>query len=123
MNHFQWEVQLWMRRCFGQKISDDVVERNHRFLEEALELIQACGATKSEAHQLVEYVFDRPVGEPEQEVGGVMVTLAALCYANRMDLKTCADNELSRVWCSMKEIRKKQATKPKHSPLPQVEKS
>ena len=39
----------------------------HRFLEEALELVQACGATASEAHQLVDYVYGRPVGEPAQE--------------------------------------------------------
>ena len=53
---FQERVEPWLLQCFGETIAADVVERNHRFLEEALELVQACGATQSEAHQLVDYV-------------------------------------------------------------------
>lgn len=83
---FQDRVQPWMIACFGTEIAGDTVERNHRFLEEALELVQACGCTQSEAHQLVDYVFGRPVGEKPQEVGGVMVTLAALCLAQSLDM-------------------------------------
>ncbi|MGT2505726.1 hypothetical protein [Cupriavidus basilensis] len=74
---FQQRVQPWMLECFGAEIAADARERNHRFIEEALELVQACGATASEAHQLVDYVYGRPVGDRHQEVGGVMVTLAA----------------------------------------------
>jgi hypothetical protein len=84
---FQEQVQPWLTKCFGTVIASDKVERNHRFLEESLELVQATGCTQSEAHQLVDYVFNRPVGEPAQEVGGVMVTLAALCLANRLDMR------------------------------------
>ena len=80
--NFQASIKQWMVLCFGAVISKDTVERNHRFLEEALELVQAKGCTATEAHQLVDYVFNRPVGEPSQEVGGVMVTLAALCSAS-----------------------------------------
>ncbi|HEY7822719.1 MAG TPA: hypothetical protein VIG24_07805 [Acidimicrobiia bacterium] len=83
---FQQRVQPWLMECFGEMIAGDREERNHRFLEEALELVQACGCSRSEAHQLVDYVFDRPVGEPHQEVGGVMVTLAALCLANDLNM-------------------------------------
>ncbi len=78
---FQARVAAWMRACFDASIAADPIERNHRFLEEALELVQARGCTASEAHQLVDYVFGRPVGDPFQEVGGVEVTLAALCSA------------------------------------------
>jgi hypothetical protein len=38
-----------MQACFGPEISADRVERNHRFLEEALELVQACGAARETA--------------------------------------------------------------------------
>src|SRR5579872_2306460 len=76
---FQQHVEPWLLACFGEQIAADTVERNHRFFEEAAELVQACGMPKHEAHQLVEYVYGRPVGEPNQEAGGVMVTLAALC--------------------------------------------
>ena len=116
---FQYRVQPWMMECFGPVISADTQERNHRFLEEALELVQASGATRSEAHDLVNYVYGRPVGEPFQEVGGVMVTLAALCLAHKMDMHAAGEVELARVWTKVEKIRAKQAAKPKHSPLPE----
>lgn len=116
---FQARVDDWLIACFGEKIARDREERNHRFIEEALELVQANGCTRSEAHQLVDYFFDRPVGEPAQEVGGVMNTLAALCLANGLDIEQAGETELTRVWTKVEQIRAKQAAKPKHSPLPQ----
>jgi len=117
---FQQRVQPWLLQCFGADIAGDKAERNHRFLEEALELVQSCGCTVSEAHQLVDYVFGRPVGEPAQEVGGVMVTLAALCYANCLDMHAAGETELERISvpAMTAKIKAKQAAKPKHSPLP-----
>lgn len=115
---FQQRVQPWMMECFGEMIAGDREERNHRFLEEAIELVQSTGCTASEAHQLVDYVYGRPVGEPVQEVGGVMVTLAALCLANGLDMHAAAETELARIWTMVEPIRAKQAAKPKHSPLP-----
>jgi hypothetical protein len=116
--NFQAGVGAWMLACFNEQIARDVTERNHRFLEEALELVQAGGCTASEAHQLVDYVYGRPVGELGQEIGGVMVTLAALCDAHGLDMKMLGDKELARVWTKIEVIRAKQAGKPKHSPLP-----
>lgn len=116
---FQARVQPWLMACFGEMIAGDREGRNHRFLEEALELVQSCGCTASEAHQLVDYVYGRQVGEPSQEVGGVMVTLAALCLANGLDMHADAENELARIWTKIEAISAKQAAKPKHSPLPQ----
>ncbi len=116
---FQQRVQPWMLECFGAEIAADGMERNHRFLEESLELVQACGCTRSEAHQLVDYVFSRHVGQKDQEVGGVMVTLAALCLAQSLDMHAAGDTELARVWQKIEQIRAKQAAKPKHSPLPE----
>ncbi len=115
---FQRRVEPWLLACFGEMIAGDREERNHRFLEEALELVQACGCTASEAHQLVDYVFGREIGERRQEVGGVMVTLAALCLANDIDMHDAGEVELARIWTKVEAIRAKQAAKPKHSPLP-----
>ncbi|SHL41033.1 hypothetical protein SAMN05216428_102315 [Nitrosospira sp. Nsp11] len=115
---FQYRVQPWMMACFGEKISADKVERNHRFLEEALELVQACACSQDEAHQLVDYVYGRPVGMIHQEIGGVMVTLAALCLSHGLDMHKSGDVELARIWQKVEQIRAKQAAKPKHSPLP-----
>lgn len=119
---FQKRVLTWMMKCFSMQVCLDSIERNHRFLEEALELVQSNGCTVSEAHQLVDYVFNRPVGEIKQECGGVMVTLAALSLAADIDMHDCGEVELSRIMQPgiMDKIRAKQAAKPKHSPLPQA---
>lgn len=115
---FQTRVGEWIQHTFGSEVAADKVERNHRFLEEALELAQACGCTRKEAGMLVDYVFGRPVGDARQEVGGTMNTLAALCNAHGIDLETEAEGELSRVWSKVDQIRAKWRSKPKFSPLP-----
>lgn len=118
---YQQRVGEWMMKCFSMEICSDIQERNHRFLEESLELVQSLGCTKEEAYQLVDYVFNRPLGEPGQEVGGVMVTLAALCNPAEINLDAEAEKELHRISAPeiIEKIQNKQATKPKHSPLPQ----
>ncbi|MNN11716.1 hypothetical protein D3C81_1246860 [compost metagenome] len=67
----------------------------------------------------MDYVYGRPVGDKHQEVGGVMVTLAALCLAQGLDMHTAGETELARIWTKVEQIRAKQAAKPKHSPLPE----
>lgn len=115
---YQARVDAFMQECFGLVTCANVAERNHRFLEEALELVQACGCSVAEARQLVEYVYNRPPGEPHQECGGVMVTLAGVCNANRLNMRRAAEDELQRVRGLIPLIRKKHAAKPKLSPLP-----
>lgn len=120
LGEMQRHVDAWMQACFGSEIAADLGERNHRFLEEALEFVQAHGCTASEAHQLVDYVFGRPVGEPDQEAGGVLVTFAAHCNAAGIDAAKAYTAEITRVWTKIDAIRAKQAAKPKHSPLPEA---
>ncbi|ABE46843.1 hypothetical protein [Polaromonas sp. JS666] len=115
---FQYRVRPWLLECFGAAIAGDKTERSNRFLEEAIELYQSANRTRSDAHQLVDYVFDRPIGEKPQEVGGVMLTLAAFCLAHKLDMHQCGEVELARVWTKVEQIRVKQAAKPKDSPLP-----
>ena len=119
MSSFQERVAPWMDACFSPEISADLVERNHRFLEEALELVQSTGCTKDDAMALVHYVYSRDIGDPPQEVGGVMVTLAALCLAAGMDMHECGEAELSRIWTKVEQIRARQAAKPTGSALTQ----
>lgn len=118
MGYFQRTVGVWLETCFGTEIAEDKTERSHRFLEEALELVQSAGCTKEEALQLVDYVYDRPVGELTQEIGGVAVTLAAFCHAHCISLDRSAETELHRCWMNTEKIRAKQAAKPKFGPLP-----
>lgn len=116
---FQGEVGRWMLACFGPDISQDQLERADRFTEEALELAQTMpGFSADRAHALVDYVFGRPVGERGQEVGGVMVTLAALCNTADISIYAKARSELGRIWTKVEAIRAKQATKPTGSALP-----
>jgi hypothetical protein len=107
-----------MMETFSMEVCRNTTERNHRYLEESLELVQAMGCTQAEAHMLVDYVYGRPVGDPEQEVGGAMVTLAALCAAADISMTELGNRELARCWQNIEKIRAKQAGKPKHSPLP-----
>ena len=118
LHRFQSNVNAWVLACFGPVIAQDTRERNHRFLEESLELVQACDCTREEAHKLVDYVFSRSRGDKEQETGGVLVTLAALCNAQRIDMADAGLIELVRVWDKIDAIREKQARKQKDSCLP-----
>ena len=116
---YQARVDEWARECFPEGATSDVQERSHRFLEESLELFQAAGMDREDAHTLVDYVFDRPAGDAAQEAGGAALTLAALCTALRLDSAASADAELTRVWKKIDAIREKQANRPSDSPLPQ----
>ncbi|MGH8159285.1 MAG: hypothetical protein ACREPQ_14285 [Rhodanobacter sp.] len=115
---YQRRVDEWVTACLGADGARDRTERTHRFLEEALELVQSCGCTDAEAHQMVDYTFCRPVGEERQEVGGVSVTLAALCNVLGIDMLAAAEAELAHVWTRVENVRLKHAGKPKNSPLP-----
>ena len=120
MRSFQKDVARWMNACFGPVISNDKVERSDRFIEEALELVQTTGYSAERAHALVDYVFSRPVGEITQEVGGLLVTLAAFCNTNHVDMAEAGETEVDRIWGKIDQIRAKQAAKPTGSALPEV---
>jgi len=116
---YQRRVEQWLEACFPSAVRSDRAERTHRFLEEALELAQANGCSEEDAHALVKYVFGRPEGRPDQEVGGVMVTLAGLCSASDINMDEAGNRELERNWERIELIRAKQRAKPHGSPLPQ----
>ncbi len=116
---YQQRVERWLEACFPPAVRADRSERTHRFLEEALELAQANGCSQTDAIALVEYVFGRPKGQADQEVGGVMVTLASLCSATGLNMDEAGQRELDRNWDRIDAIRAKQQSKPHGSPLPQ----
>lgn len=119
-NTFQPRCRDWAVACLDEAAVKNTRERTFRFLEEALELGQATGATREDALQLVDYVFGRPVGEPFQEVGGTMTTLASLCNAIDINLVTAAENELFRCWVKINKIRAKALSKRTDDALPGV---
>lgn len=110
---FQAGVAEWMGQCFLPSLYSNMTERGDRLLEEVLELLQAHGYDKARVPTLVDYVFGRPVGEPAQEVGGVMVTLAGYCWVAGLDMHAAGDAELARISQPdvMARIRAKQEAK------------
>ncbi|MBH1830962.1 hypothetical protein I5W42_05725 [Stenotrophomonas maltophilia] len=110
---FQAGVAEWMGQCFLPSLYSNMTERGDRLLEEVLELLQAHGYDRARVPTLVDYVFGRPVGEPVQEVGGVMVTLAGYCWVAGLDMHAAGDAELARISQPevMAKIRAKQEAK------------
>lgn len=74
-------VSDWCAAAFGIDHATSLPQRGIRLLEEAVELAQACGCSTDMAHKLIDFVFSRPIGKIEQELGGVGVTLLALASA------------------------------------------
>ncbi|WP_199849306.1 hypothetical protein [Stenotrophomonas maltophilia] len=110
---FQTAVAEWMGQCFLPSLYSNMTERGDRLLEEVLELLQAHGYDKARVRTLVDYVFERPIGDPAQEVGGVMVTLAGYCWVAGLDMHAAGDAELARINEpeTMAKIRAKQEAK------------
>lgn len=116
---FQNRSRKWVIACFGSEAAQDLRVRRHRFVEEAIELDQALGGTADEAHALINYVYGREIGQPTQEVGGVMVTLASLCSAASICLTLEAEHGLFDCWNRIDKIRQKQKDKVDYAgPLP-----
>lgn len=111
---FQVRCLKWILAWLNSKLVWNKQERNQRFLEEALELVQSLDMDRETAHALVDYVFGRPKGEPSQELGGVMNTIALLAETNSMSMWHAGEEELSRCWDNIEKIKAKQLLKPNY---------
>lgn len=87
----------WAERCFGHEHVYNFAIRALRLAEEAVELAQAYNVPKQKMQELVETVYSRPAGNPEQELGGVMMTATVLAGAHGFDPDTFFEEELLRV--------------------------
>ncbi len=96
----------------GRTSADSTAERNLRFLEEAVELVQACSCSKEEALKVVDYVFSRSRGTPAIEIGDVMISLAALANRHEVNMEEAGELRLIGCWQNVEHIRAKQAEKP-----------
>lgn len=109
----QPRVAAWVRKVFDEATATNAPERSLRLVEEAIELAQACGVGAEALHRLVDYVLDRPVGDPAQEVAGTMVTLYAAAHAIGVDADEAFERELSRIQQSevIDRVRRRQKEK------------
>lgn len=91
-------VSAWAHAAFGHIQATNLAQRGVRMLEEAIEAFQACGGDPAKAHELVDFVFDRPAGELGQELGGLGVTTLALAAAAGLSAEDEELREVRRVF-------------------------
>ena len=108
---FQRLITIWGDKCFGQEVNRDKRIRRNVFMEEASELFQSLGGTEEEAMEIVRSIFERPVGEPYREFGGVMVTTALLAEAHGQSIETLAMAELRYCEDNVDKIRARRLSK------------
>lgn len=94
---YQERVGAWVETTFGRASLTDRAERARRLLEEAAEAAQALGLPRHEAQAVLRDVYAREPGEPGQEMGGVMNTLAAACAGLGIDLQHASLTEMERI--------------------------
>jgi hypothetical protein len=94
----QQRVVEWGIRCFGVEQMDDPKVRGLRLVEEAIEFCQAVEADSEKLHKLIDYVYSRPAGKPEQELGGVGVTWLAAARSIGTSAEDCLDVEIARIF-------------------------
>jgi hypothetical protein len=88
----------WALRSFGRDHVMNIPERALRTGEEAIEYMQASGVPEETALLCVKTVYSRPVGEPEQELGGILLTTAIACEARGgIEPDALLERELARV--------------------------
>jgi hypothetical protein len=102
IEYIQQQIRLWIVTRLGQKAMN-LPERGRRAFEESAEVGQALGVTREEAHRIVDHVFDKPVGQLSQELGGAALTLLACAEASKNNLGNCVTNELARIHSLPKE--------------------
>ena len=111
---FQDWAANWVEHCFGIQSSRTARRKKRvmRFFEEACELAQSFDMPKSHAELILHMVYERKPGDPKQEAGGVMCTLAALADDRALNLERCANVELKRIWRHAEAIREREKSKP-----------
>lgn len=93
----QSEVSAWVSETFGQDQASSIPVRALRFMEEAIELFQACGMPESKVHELATFIYAKPPGDFTQELGGTGTTLLALAAAAQVSASKAEWEEFQRV--------------------------
>jgi hypothetical protein len=92
----------WAVNTFGE-IAADKEERAMRFVEEAVELVNALGLDVRTVRAIVERVYGRQKGDRGRELGQAMFTLELLGEALAIDPSRAADAEFTRCQAIPKE--------------------
>lgn len=87
----------WGIDAFGLAQMENIEQRGLRMVEEAIEAAQAAGCEHKMLHKLIDYIYDRPVGNLKQELGGVQVCVAVLANAAGFSADQAELQEIERV--------------------------
>lgn len=120
LNQWQTSIHDWVCHTLGQPSAFCRKERSDRFMEEALELVQAAGMSREDVLTLVDYTYSRSQGEVRAEAGDALLCLLALISAHELVAEKTLDDTMARAWRDVEKIRAKNKTKPKSGPLPGV---
>lgn len=96
-NRRQKITMAWAKATWGKEAATSPRMRAMRFIEEAMELVQAQGLSEADVNLVAKDIFSRPVGETAQEVGGVMTSLNCLVENCGLSTDECEIEELKRV--------------------------
>jgi NTP pyrophosphatase (non-canonical NTP hydrolase) len=110
MKTWQRLVGRWTELVFRDRFAEVTPRiRVMRLLEEALELAQAEDVPVTDAIIILNQVYDRPKGEPSQELGGVVITLANYAETAGLDLEEAFYSEFTRIMdpAIMEKVRKR----------------
>jgi NTP pyrophosphatase (non-canonical NTP hydrolase) len=109
----QARIGNWVFETLGPESAENAQERSLRTAEEVVELAQACGVPHEVLHRLVDYVFARPVGDPAQEISGVLITLYSTANALGISADEALGAELQRIQRPevREKVRRRQAEK------------
>ena len=111
---FQCGIADWITSCWDKNRLFHKRESNLRFAEEAIELMQAVGLSRDDVSSMQDYIYNRKKGDIDNEIGGVLVTLAGLATAHMINMEGVARDSLLSCWARSLHIRQKNETKPKH---------
>lgn len=87
----------WAKSCLGVACVNSKIERAKRLLEEAIEFAQCAGVNCGDCHKLLAQVYDKPVGEPAQEIAGILVTTLVAAETFGINAEAALRQELERI--------------------------
>ena len=96
MKIWQKLTMRWQRLIFGDLVLSPHV-RILRLVEETFELAQAENVPEEQLLQVLRQVYDKKIGQPEQELGGVLICLAIYAETKGYDLE-------ERFWAEFERI-------------------
>lgn len=101
-----WAASTWGDTAYNP------TERAMRMFEEAAETAQAMNLTEEVCSMILTRTFKRPKDDPRKEIGGLLVTVYALCAILDISPSEALATELTRMLSKSKEeLRKKHQDK------------